>query len=203
MRGAGETTARLITDAQPEPVDFTFPDDEEISSWAKEAVYNCYDYSLISGDERSYFNPHGQHHPLRGRHRVHQVRAPAGAAAGPRRSSPRTRTRRHPPSRMTAPPARSPPSPPLPPRTALPARGNPLPLRRTALSARGTPLLPRTAVPPAPGAVPPATPPRRAAVLPRRPPTPAPTRIAKPTRLLDRELTPRGDENSMRKGSCG
>ena len=40
-----------------EPVDFTFPDDEEISSWAKEAVYNCYDYSLISGDERSYFNP--------------------------------------------------------------------------------------------------------------------------------------------------
>ena len=47
----------LITDAQPEPVDFTFPDDEEISSWAKEAVYNCYDYSLISGDERSYFNP--------------------------------------------------------------------------------------------------------------------------------------------------
>ena len=47
----------LITDAQPEPVDFTFPDDEEISSWAKEAVYNCYDYSLSSGDERSYFNP--------------------------------------------------------------------------------------------------------------------------------------------------
>lgn len=38
-------------------MDFTFPDDEEISSWAKEAVYNCYDYSLISGDERSYFNP--------------------------------------------------------------------------------------------------------------------------------------------------
>ena len=52
-----ENYRRLITDAQPEPVDFTFPDDEEISSWAKEAVYNCYDYSLISGDERSYFNP--------------------------------------------------------------------------------------------------------------------------------------------------
>lgn len=52
-----ENYRHLITDAQPEPVDFTFPDDEEISSWAKEAVYNCYDYSLISGDERSYFNP--------------------------------------------------------------------------------------------------------------------------------------------------
>lgn len=52
-----ENYRRLITDAQPEPVDFTFPDDEEISSWAKEAVYNCYDHSLISGDERSYFNP--------------------------------------------------------------------------------------------------------------------------------------------------
>ena len=52
-----ENYRRLITDAQPEPGDFTFPDDEEISSWAKEAVYNCYDYSLISGDERSYFNP--------------------------------------------------------------------------------------------------------------------------------------------------
>lgn len=52
-----ENYRRLITDAQPEPVDFTFPDDEEISSWAKEAVYNCYDYSLIFGDERSYFNP--------------------------------------------------------------------------------------------------------------------------------------------------
>lgn len=52
-----ENYRRLITDAQPEPVDFTFPDDEEISSWAKEAVYNCYDYSLISGDERRYFNP--------------------------------------------------------------------------------------------------------------------------------------------------
>lgn len=54
-----ENYRHLITDAQPEPVDFTFPDDEEISSWAKEAVYNCYDYSLISGDERSYFNPTG------------------------------------------------------------------------------------------------------------------------------------------------
>ena len=38
----------LITDAQPEPVDFTFPDDEEISSWAKEDMMVINSSPLLS-----------------------------------------------------------------------------------------------------------------------------------------------------------
>ena len=52
-----ENYRQKVTEAVPEHVDFTFPDDGEISSWASGAVYTSYDLSLISGDEFGCFNP--------------------------------------------------------------------------------------------------------------------------------------------------
>lgn len=38
---------------------FTFKDDAEISDWAKESVYYCYENGLLSGDDKGKFNPKG------------------------------------------------------------------------------------------------------------------------------------------------
>lgn len=38
---------------------FVFPDDASISSWAKNAVYECYALGLVKGDDKGYFSPRG------------------------------------------------------------------------------------------------------------------------------------------------
>ena len=117
-----ENYRHLITDAQPEPVDFTFPDDEEISSWAKEAVYNCYDYSLISATSAATSTP---------RTTPSAARPPpcspstcsCWSSCLPRRSSPRTRTRNPLPPGGEFFQRRALPSPPLPPEDSSSSEG--------------------------------------------------------------------------------
>ncbi len=48
---------RTLVPNAPETDGFAFPDDDSISSWAKEAVYWCQGNSLVSGDETVRFNP--------------------------------------------------------------------------------------------------------------------------------------------------
>ena len=48
---------RTLVPNAPETDGFAFPDDDSISSWAKEAVYWCQGNSLVSGDETGRFNP--------------------------------------------------------------------------------------------------------------------------------------------------
>ena len=55
---------RTLVPNAPETDGFAFPDDDSISSWAKEAVYWCQGNSLVSGDETGRFKPRGLHPAL-------------------------------------------------------------------------------------------------------------------------------------------
>ncbi len=46
-----------VMELQGASSDFRFPDHGKIASWAREAVYACYEKGLIKGDEKGNFNP--------------------------------------------------------------------------------------------------------------------------------------------------
>lgn len=48
---------RNFVGSSAEPTAFTFPDDGQISKWAREAVYQCHALGLVTGDDKGRFAP--------------------------------------------------------------------------------------------------------------------------------------------------